>query len=324
MPKHTSMLVAIRDLDDSSTAFLRKAARVARALRASVHLVHAIAIPYAPVMAGSAQIKRAVREQIGEGESKLEALARSARMRGLEVRSTVVWDYPAADAIVRAVMKYRPSLLLIGSEHHSRLARTILSNTDWELIRNCPCPVWVSKQENLSLDTVLAAVDPFHAHGKPGALEDAVVTQAVDLVQGKVKRVIAAHALMIPAVVGGEGAIEPYWTPLTAKEIDVYESTTRERLRALASKHGIPARNQIVAIGDPIDQLPRLAKRHRAGVVVMGAVSRSGLKRLFIGNTAERIIDALSTDLLVVKPRGFKTAVKRAPARVKPLVWPPV
>ena len=324
MPKRGSILVAVRDLDASSTPFLRKAAQVAKALNADVHLLHAIPIPCAPVMAGNAQIRNAVQEQIRDSERELEALARSAHLRGLRVRSTAIWDYPAADAIVRAVMKYRPSLLLIQSEHHNRLARAVLSNTDWELIRHCPCPVWVSKQRTLSLETVLAAVDPFHAHGKPGALEDAVLKQAIELASGKVKRVLAAHAVLIPAALGGEGAIEPYWIPLTAKEIDVYETSTRKRLAALASKHHIPAENQIVAIGDPISQLPRLAKRYRAGVVVMGAVSRSGLKRLFIGNTAERIIDSLNTDLLVVKPRGFKTPVKRVPARIRPLVWPPI
>jgi universal stress protein E len=44
----------------------------------------------------------------------------------------------------------------------------------------------------------------------------------------------------------------------------------------------------------------------------MGAVSRSGLKRLFIGNTAEQILDALECDVLVVKPATFTTSVRRA------------
>jgi universal stress protein E len=41
----------------------------------------------------------------------------------------------------------------------------------------------------------------------------------------------------------------------------------------------------------------------RAGLVVIGATSRSGLKRVFIGNTAERVLDGLKSDVLVVKPR---------------------
>ena len=40
---------------------------------------------------------------------------------------------------------------------------------------------------------------------------------------------------------------------------------------------------------------------------VMGAVSRSALARLFIGSTAERVLDKLSCDTLIVKPRGFRS-----------------
>lgn len=43
----------------------------------------------------------------------------------------------------------------------------------------------------------------------------------------------------------------------------------------------------------------------------MGAVSRRGLKRLFLGNTAEEVLDSLPCDLLIVKPAGFETSVPR-------------
>jgi universal stress protein E len=54
----------------------------------------------------------------------------------------------------------------------------------------------------------------------------------------------------------------------------------------------------------------------------MGAVSRSALQRVFIGNTAERVLDALACDVLVVKPRGTKTRVA-AEERGMRVVAPP-
>jgi universal stress protein E len=48
-----------------------------------------------------------------------------------------------------------------------------------------------------------------------------------------------------------------------------------------------------------------LTDQLRADAVVMGAVSRSGLKGLFIGNTAEDVLDRLHCDLVIVKPEGF-------------------
>ena len=58
--------------------------------------------------------------------------------------------------------------------------------------------------------------------------------------------------------------------------------------------------------------IPAVARSTHAALVVMGAVSRSGLSRVFIGNTAERVLDALPCDVLVIKPRGTKMRV--APA----------
>jgi hypothetical protein len=43
----------------------------------------------------------------------------------------------------------------------------------------------------------------------------------------------------------------------------------------------------------------------------MGGLARSGLKRLLIGNAAERVLDRLRSDLLVIGPRGFRGRVPR-------------
>ena len=62
----------------------------------------------------------------------------------------------------------------------------------------------------------------------------------------------------------------------------------------------------------PLCPFPQVARHTHCAMVVMGAVSRSGLKSIFIGNTAERVLDRLQCDLLVVKPLGFETRVPRA------------
>jgi universal stress protein E len=65
---------------------------------------------------------------------------------------------------------------------------------------------------------------------------------------------------------------------------------------------------------DPVTGIARVARRIGADLVVMGAVSRSGLKRVFIGNTAERVLNDLPCDVLVVKPAHFE---KRVPDKVR-------
>ena len=54
--------------------------------------------------------------------------------------------------------------------------------------------------------------------------------------------------------------------------------------------------------GDARQLIPEFAERCRASLVVMGAVSRSRLRQLLIGSTAESVLDRLECDVLVVKP----------------------
>jgi nucleotide-binding universal stress UspA family protein len=43
-----------------------------------------------------------------------------------------------------------------------------------------------------------------------------------------------------------------------------------------------------------------------ADIVVMGSISRSGLERLVIGSTAERVLEPLPCDVLLVKSPDFE------------------
>ena len=62
---------------------------------------------------------------------------------------------------------------------------------------------------------------------------------------------------------------------------------------------------------------PKSPDLTRSSIVVMGAISRSGLKAAFIGNTAERVLDDLPCDLLVVKPQRFANRVPRTKRGVR-------
>jgi universal stress protein E len=74
--------------------------------------------------------------------------------------------------------------------------------------------------------------------------------------------------------------------------------------------------------GRPNDAIPRAVKGERFGIVAMGVVSRSGLKRFFIGNTAEFVMDAITSDILVVKPADFNSRVPRIGRGVQILSLP--
>jgi len=307
-------MVAVQFPDASSNPLVRKAARLAKRHNAGVQLVHIIALPCGPY----AGLDTGMRGVIEGRRTRLEKLARPLRKVGLSVDTIVSWDYPAADAIVRQVLKHKPDVLLAQSQRHKRLARAFLTNTDWELIRQCPCPVWLSKTPRLrDSGAVIAAIDPLHARAKPTEL-DAVILEAAKGVAGKRNGVVAAHVVELPQPIIAGDLTSPLALPVSKKDLQRLEAEAKRAVARETRGYRIAERNQIVLPGNPAVQLPRTAKRRGARLLVMGAVSRSGLRRFFIGNTAERVIDEVPCDVLVVKPRGFRPSVLQNPAMAFP------
>ena len=82
-----------------------------------------------------------------------------------------------------------------------------------------------------------------------------------------------------------------------------------EAVEKLCKTYGVPADRTHIHQGGTRQLLLTLTEQLRADAVVMGAISRSGLKGLFLGNTAEDVLDRLHCDLIIVKPEGFQAVL---------------
>lgn len=61
--------------------------------------------------------------------------------------------------------------------------------------------------------------------------------------------------------------------------------------------------------GDARKEIPLLAKKIEADLVVMGTVARTGVPGFIMGNTAETILNQIDCSVLAIKPPGFETPV---------------
>ncbi len=109
---------------------------------------------------------------------------------------------------------------------------------------------------------------------------------------------------MTPVILAStEAMMMPIALPIHEMTAEV-EKTHNEAVNALAVAHGIPPERVHVLQGTARDSLVTSSERLGADVLVMGAVSRSALERLFVGSTAEAVLDRLGCDVLIVKPAG--------------------
>jgi universal stress protein E len=287
------ILVGVKDPGARSLPAVEKAARLADACGAELALFHAIAVPVAaePYLyseGGFESFERQVRDSHLE---RLEQIAKRLRRAGSKVRVAADWDYPVHEAIVRHAKRVKADLVVAEAHAGRRLVPWLLRLTDWELLRNCPVPVLIVKTaRDWRRPAVLAAIDPVHTFAKPAGLDAEILRAGTWLSRALRGTLHVMHA---------------------ADAMAATEAQARQAFESELRAAKLPRTRRHLVKGAPSEAIPRTARALGAAVVVMGAISRSALKRIAIGNTAERVLGDLPCDVLVVKPVRFVTRVSR-------------
>ena len=319
------ILVAVKDPGARELPAVNKAAQIAKGLNARLTLFHDIATPlYAEALRGrDVDLKAWQREVQTSRREQLEKLAARVRKHGIDVDVAADWDFPPYEAIIRKAQRISADLLVVENHHGTgrHPARWLLAYTDWELLRLCPIPVLLVKNRRLyHRPRVLAAIDPSHAHAKPSNLDRQILRAGAQLVHALHGELHALHALlpampMVPALPDGPLA------DMGVGREEIVEAARSQLAKAVDGFDVKPSHCHLEE-GRANEVIPRTARRERCSIVAMGVVSRSGLKRFFIGNTAEYVMDAVTADILVVKPPDFESRVPRAGRGVQILSLP--
>jgi len=257
-------------------------------------------------------LEKARADVVTRNAEYLEKLAEPLRSAGLTVKTNVAWDHPLYDGIVRHAIATDAKIVFKDTHHHSAMERALLTNTDWNLIRTCPIPIWLVKAQDVHKKPVfIASIDPTHEHDKPASLDDTILGLTRMLAKSTNAEVHAFHSYdpRIALATATANAYIPASLPYDEIEKDMRELHGR-RFDEVLSFHEIPEDHKHLISGATHEELPAIAKTLNADVIVMGAIARNRWKRLFVGATAERTLEHLPCDMLIVKPDWFETPVE--------------
>jgi len=309
-----SKVLAVIDPTTDDQPAMRRATWLARQAGAELEL---LVCYYNEYLSGdrlfdSPSLENARSEVIANQEEHLEQLAEPIRETGVVVKTTAAWDHPLYEGIVRRAIAGGADIVFKDTHHHSAVERALLTNTDWNLIRTCPAPLWLVKPIEFADSPIfVAAIDPMNQHDKPAALDDEILQVAKLLgekTNGKIS-VFHSYDPRIAVATATANAYIPVSLPFDEIEQQMHEDH-QKRFNEITSFHGLDDDQTHLVAGLTHEELPLIAKNLHADVVIMGAVARNRWKRLFIGATAERTLEHLPCDLLIVKPDWFQTPVE--------------
>jgi universal stress protein E len=244
-------------------------------------------------------------------QATLEAVAdRLVNGERLTVATDVVSSWDPIEAIMKKVRQTRPDMVVKTTRHDSTLTRALFNFADWNLIRNCPCPVMLVKGRDVwETRRIVACVDPAHIHNHAETLDDAIIETAQMLAYRLHGELHVFHSIEIlpePAfhILHPESSYVDYERATADEHADLVEDLIR--------RFGIGGSRVHYAVGRPAETLPAFASAMQASLVVMGGVAKGTLELLFEGNTAEKVLDDLNCDVLVVKSTPVAETVREA------------
>jgi len=222
------------------------------------------------------------------------------QMASLKLKGTARKEQGAVAPVILKRAPKRDGLLVVGSQGLDALDRFMLGSVSTKLIHHATCPVLVVKDEAAPLRRITLATDGSSASAK--ALEFVLTRFQPDCSTGKGGRVpihVSVIHVMAPrslAPITIRSTIPWIKSPgLTEANLKLIDQSVRKMIKA-----GFAA-EPVYQLGKPAEEIMKVAAKHHADLIVMGAKGLSAIDRFLLGSVSTRVVQHANCSVLVVR-----------------------
>ncbi len=238
----------------------------------------------------------------GARKAQLESLA--SLFVGYPYTITVTWTEHGWQSLLQHASTVDAQLVVAKSNRSPRWRSLGGVTDDWQLIRHSKVPLLLWRPECAHrYKRILAAIDPLHVDDKPAELDRRILAQAAELAVHHDARLCVLNVVADSAMPAASLNLPPVSLTAPRRSLAAHQA----RVATLIEELDINVDEVIVVPGIPARDIVRTTTEQTTDLVVMGAVARSTLRNLLIGNTAERVLDQLCADTLIIKPADLVT-----------------
>jgi nucleotide-binding universal stress UspA family protein len=225
----------------------------------------------------ASQALNALQEWEGEAQAGLEALRRRAEAQGTAAEIVLSRGKAAPQAILAEVARLRPGFIIMGRRGRTDLKSILLGSVTNRIIGLSPVPI-----------LVVPRLGPF-TFGRPLLASDGSPSSEAAWRQA----LVLARAWSVQLLAVSAAQKEEEYPEVEA---------ILEKLQEEAREQGAPLTTHMVQ-GQPAEAILRAAEVLEADLLILGSHGRTGLKRLFLGSVAERVVGRAACPVLIVKRR---------------------
>ena len=235
----------------------------------------------------------------------LHSLTEPLLRQGLKVKAHLRWGSPQHQEVLKHLAEHPADLILKSHHHPNLLERLHFGHEDWQLLRHCAEPLWLARETTPAISHLAAALDPTHSADKPAALDHALILAARTLSERLNLRADYLHCHQpLPPSLLFDAELMGSYPQYRQESLEQHQKALYE----LTGPYQLPDSAVHFLPGLPEEALPAFIEQQGIDLLLMGAISRSKLKELLLGHTAERLMQHLPCDLLILKPRAHAKA----------------
>jgi nucleotide-binding universal stress UspA family protein len=238
-----------------------------------------------PVVAGSGAY---IQEEIERMEVRAAQIITDTKkqLATLKLKGTVCKEQGAVAPVILKRAPKRDGLLVVGSQGLDALDRFMLGSVSTNLIHHATCPVLVVKDEAAPLRRITLATDGSDASAK--ALAFVLSKFQPDRSTGNGGRVpIHVSVIHVMPLVKYPG--------LKEAGHKLIERSVRKLVKA-----GFTA-EPVCRLGRPAEEIMKVASKHHADLIVMGAKGLGAIARFLLGSVSTRVVQHANCAVLVVR-----------------------
>lgn len=287
-------LLIIMDPTHKHQVALSRGIELARATGASLEVV-AFVHEYLDVLPADPAVQKNARQSLIELRQQwLNQMLAFSECADLKIERHTVWEKQIHQWI-RKRCQQESFQAVIKTGHRSETF--LYTPTDWHLLRECPAPVMlVAANKWRKASPILAAVDLSSDKPVKKALNNRIIDRAWHLARAMNTELHLVHALHTAPILADLNIID------LAAHARKREAALKPKIEHLCNTWHLTPEQVHIASGPAQKVLPDVASELKADMVVIGTTGKTGLTAKVIGNTAEKVLTQLRTDLLAIKP----------------------
>jgi len=278
-----------KELNRHASKAYESAVSLARLSSAHLHFLYALEIS----MDAQRRIQTDCRLSptiLDMAEDRVKGLVEDAFRSGVTATGSVVFGRSWL-ALIREVLRGRYDLVMVGTRQLGTVKSVLLGSIGIQLLRKCPCPVWISKAPiGDNLGSILLA----HDQSTTG---DRALELATGLAELHHSDLHVLHSLQ------GYGG-----TPGKPEQMSVDEVvSTREEVALQLRASGLTRRAKVQLVTDSsfCTAISDHIEYHGNDLLVLGTSACEGISRIIRRERSERLLSRVPCSLIAVKPSNF-------------------